>query len=111
MNGDAMMPLKTLSATLKLGHGTEGWNLSEHPSEGDWTPPRTFTSEVVFAAPFSYTPVVHIGLTGFDIDQAHTSRVVVRAVDISPTGFKTEVSTWLDSRVYGVEVAWLAIGP
>ena len=112
MNGDAMMPWKTLSATLSLGLGTEGWNLAEHPAEGThWTEPRTFTTEVFFAAPFAYTPVVHLGLTGFDIDQAYTARLSVRALDITPSGFKAEVSTWLDSRVYGVEVTWLAIGP
>ncbi len=111
MNGDTMMPWKTLSATLNVGTSTEGWNLAGPAHGEEWEAPRSFYTEVFFAAPFAYPPVVHLSLTGFDIDQAYTSRLVVRALDITANGFKAEISTWHDSRVYSTEVAWLAIGP
>lgn len=104
------MPWKTLSATLSVGSGTDGWNLAEHPGEV-LDEPRTFTSEVWFASAFSAPPAVLVSLTGFDLDQRHSARVSVRAVDITASGFKVQISTWHDSRVYGTEVSWLAIGP
>ncbi len=108
MNGE-WMPWKTFSSSLSVGLGTDGWNLADiNPEELD--KPRVFVAEVFFATPFVGAPVVHIGLTGFDIDQRHTARVSVRATEITPGGFKVEISTWMDSRIYSVEAAWLAIG-
>ncbi len=105
-----MMPWKTLAATLVVGSSTEGWNLAEHP--GDLLDqPRTFTADVYFAAPFTAPPAVQIGLTGFDMDQRDSARLSVRVTDISAEGFKVQITTWHDSRVYSVEATWLAIGP
>jgi H-type lectin domain-containing protein len=109
MNGEPLMPWKTLSATLSVGTSTEGWNLSEHPGE-EMDKPRVFVVDVFFAAPFVTAPVVHLGLTGFDIDRQHSARLGIRVSEITNYGFKAEISTWHDSRVYSVQAAWLAIG-
>lgn len=106
-----MDPLQILSASVGVGVLTPDWNLdrvepgdSEHES-------RRYTVEVFFAAPFNYTPVVTLSLTGFDIDQRDGGRVSLKAHNVNPGGFTAEISTWHGSRVYAVEFNWLAIGP
>ncbi len=104
-----MTPWQILSSNLSVGYRTEGWNLSELTSEtiqGE----RVFAYEVFFATPFLSQPVVNVGLTGFDIDQRTSGRISVKAVEITSHGFKIEVSTWLNSRVYSADISWLAIG-
>ena len=104
-----MQPWKSLSASLQLGTLTEGWNLAEPPADGA-EDARVFRYTVFFAAPFDAPPVVHLGLTGFDLDQRDSSRLILRATEISTTGFVVEIATWRDTRVYSVEFSWLALG-
>lgn len=102
---DQWTPWSILSATGGVGVTTEGWNLAESAEE-----PRTFITEVVFSASFQSVPVVQLALTGFDMDQRDSARISLKAVEVKPSGFKVEISTWLDTRVYAVEFSWLAIG-
>lgn len=102
---DQWTPWNLLSATASVGITTDGWNLAEGSDE-----PRAFIVEVTFSQPFQSVPVVHLGLTGFDMDQRDSGRLCLRAADITATGFKVEISTWLDTRVYAAEFSWLAIG-
>ena len=104
-----MQPWKSLSASLQLGTLTEGWNLAEPPAD-DPEAIRVFRFTVFFANPFDAPPVVHLGLTGFDFDQRDSSRVSLRAAEISTTGFVAEIGTWRETRVYSVEFSWLALG-
>jgi hypothetical protein len=104
------MPWKSLAATVNVGVATEGWNLAEF-NGADFDKPRIFTVDVYFSAPFTIVPVVQLALSGFDIDRHHSARLSIRAVDISTHGFKAEIGTWSDTRVYSVEATWLAIGP
>ena len=104
-----MQPWKSLSASLQLGALTEGWNLAEPLADGA-EDARVFRYTVFFAAPFDAPPVVHLGLTGFDLDQRDSSRLILRATEISTTGFVVEIATWRDTRVYSVEFSWLALG-
>ncbi len=104
-----LLPWKSLSASIQIGELTEGWNLIEPPAE-DANAARVFRFAVYFSSPFEAPPLVHLGLTGFDLDQRDSSRVSLRASDITPTGFVAEVATWRDTRVYSVEFNWLALG-
>ncbi len=106
---DGMMPWRVLSATLNAGTMTEGWNLHE-AGEDCAQAPRVFTVDVIFGMPFVLPPVIQVSLTGFDLDQAHTARLKVTAKDITAEGFKVDITTWEDSRVYFAEFTWLAIG-
>ncbi len=106
MNGS--LPLKTLSSSVCIGWQTEGWNLDA--AADDTEADRTFDFEVPFATPFSAPPVVHVGLTGFDIDQCSSGRLRLILVSITETGFRVQLSTWCDSRVYSTDFQWLAIG-
>lgn len=104
-----MKPWKTLSATVHVGSLTAGWNLATPPPEyrDEY---RTFRFKVSFSSPFDAPPVLHLGLTGLDIDQRDTSRVNVSAAEITKTGFTAVITTWRETRVYSVAFSWLAIG-
>jgi hypothetical protein len=104
-----LLPWKSLSASFQIGALTEGWNLAEPPSE-ESEEARVFLFPVYFASHFASAPVVQLALTGFDIDQRDSSRLNVRAVDVTPAGFTAEISTWRDTRVYSVSLGWLALG-
>jgi hypothetical protein len=106
----SLTPWKVLSGSLTLGHETEGWSLADHAPWGEDSV-RTFTLPVSFASGFADVPVVQMALTGFDIDQRHTARISTRATNITAEGFLAEITTWADTRVYAVELGWLAIGP
>jgi hypothetical protein len=105
-------PLSILSATLNVGVLTEGWNLADLPDdplEPDCY--RQFRVSVGFDFPFSAPPVVHAGLTGFDVDNASSARLSVAIATITAEGFEVVISSWRDTRVYSTEISWLAIGP
>ncbi|HQW27754.1 MAG: H-type lectin domain-containing protein [Verrucomicrobiales bacterium] len=107
MNDD-YLPWKILSATVVVGTETENWNLAIPADEEDSA--RCFTLEIYFATPFTTPPVVHLGLTGFDIDQCSSGRIKVVTEAVTTDGFLAKISTWRSSRVYSVEFNWLAVG-
>jgi hypothetical protein len=104
-----LQPWKSLSASLQVGVLTEGWNLATPPAEST-EESRVFRFTVYFSQPFESSPVVHLGLTGFDLDQRDSNRLSLRVAEITPAGFVAEISTWRDTRVYSVEFSWLALG-
>ncbi len=110
MPNASLLPWKSLAATVSLdASACEGWTLADPPWEGVQAR-RALEIKVAFANPFTAAPVVHLGLTGFDIDKWHTARISLRVGEVTPEGFHVHVATWADSRVYAVEFAWLAIG-
>lgn len=108
----SLIPWKTLSHSVSLGQETEGWTLATtlDLAEGETAGLRTFRYEVFFESAFEFPPVVSVGLAGFDIDQRTSARVRLTTPVITTTGFTLEVSTWLDTLVYGVDFNWLAVG-
>jgi hypothetical protein len=106
---DSPVPWNLLSSNLTVGQLTEGWNLAEWPADPEKE--RSFIVEVVFAAPFSSIPVVHLGLTGLDTDQRDSPRLKVHADSITASGFQAVITTWSTTRVFAVSLQWLAIGP
>ena len=69
-----------------------------------------FRGRVEFERRFSACPVVQLGVTGFDIDNGANARLNVSVVAVDEQGFDVEVRTWWDSRLWSVELSWLAIG-
>jgi len=100
-------PLRILSAVVPLGVSLPGWSLLE-PSGGEQS--RTFTYSVTFDVPFSAAPVVHLGVVGLDAGKDDNLRLKVRAEAITSTGFDLIAETWLHTRLWSVDVSWLAIG-
>ncbi|MFC5453672.1 H-type lectin domain-containing protein [Prosthecobacter fluviatilis] len=102
------VPWKVLSSHVGVGILTPGWTLDVvYP---DFAEPREFVLDVVFDSSFSSIPVVHLGLTGFDMDRRESSRLTLKAQNITESGFQAVISTWDASRVFSVEFNWLAIG-
>lgn len=102
------VPWQVLSSHLGVGIFSEGWTLNVCEDEAEEV--RHFCVNIVFASAFTAVPVVHLGLTGFDTDQRDSSRLTLKAENITPSGFSAVISTWAASRVYAVEFDWLAIG-
>ena len=101
-------PWKVVSAQVSVGVLTEGWNLSTIDPDDDGV--RNFIVDIAFDVPFTYPPVVHLGLTGFDIDQRDSARLSVRAENITNSGFQATLVTWAHTRVFGADFQWIAIG-
>ncbi|WP_240558570.1 H-type lectin domain-containing protein [Paracoccus contaminans] len=65
---------------------------------------------VAFSTPFRDQPLVHLGLSMWDIAGDTNQRVEVGAEGVSAEGFTIVFATWGDTRVARVRVSWLAIG-
>lgn len=106
---NALLPLKMCSAEITLDQYLPGWRLAriEYIASPQ---PRSFEHYIKFDDPFAYTPLVYAGISGFDIDNRDTGRLSVRIEEITITGFKLVIQTWMHTRVYMVEVSWFALG-
>lgn len=104
------VPWKVLSSNVSVNVLTEGWTLA-CPDAGAEEEIRKFIVDVIFDTAFSAVPVVQLGLSGFDIDQRDSARLILKAECISEYGFQATITTWAGSRVYAAEFNWLAIGP
>jgi hypothetical protein len=100
-------PLNFLAGSQTLGYLNEGWTLDDAPHG---SPERSFRSRVAFERAFTSTPLVHLGIAGFDVSNQDSARVASRVENVSPEGFDIVLGTWLHTRVWRVDVNWLAIG-
>jgi hypothetical protein len=105
----ALMPLKMASACIALDQFQEAFTLAQ-PGEEAGDGYRSCSVYVEFESAFDTVPLVHVGLAGFDIDNCDTARLGVQVRTIYTTGFDLLVETWRATRVYGVQVNWLAMG-
>ena len=103
----AVEPLVFLAGVNTFGMEDEGWELSDLNEEED---KRVFKSAVLFNQAFRSGPVVHVGLAGLDVSNHDSARLKVRAENISTQGFDVVIETWLNSKVWSVDVSWLAVG-
>jgi len=71
---------------------------------------REFRTRVTFQLPFANVPMVHVGLSGFDIDYRDAARLTVRAANIGPAGFEPVLANWMGTRVYRADIGWIALG-
>jgi hypothetical protein len=99
-------PLTLLSATVVLNASLEGWSLLEPSSQTE----RTFQHFVSFDRPFWTPPVVQVALVGLDVSKDDNLRIRVGARDITVAGFTLFAETWLNTKIWAVEVSWLAVG-
>jgi hypothetical protein len=101
-----LVPLSMLSAVTVLDSNLEGWTLLDVPAEET----RAFQYDVTFEQPFAAAPLVNVAISGLDVGNQDAARLRLRAVDIHPGGFSIRAETWLNTRVWSVDVSWLAIG-
>ena len=103
-----MLPLNMLAGAARFDASQPSWTLLDPPArEGS---PRMFRGRVEFERSFSAVPVVQIGVTGFDIGNGANARLNVAVVGVEAQGFDVEVRTWWDSRLWSVDLSWIAIG-
>jgi hypothetical protein len=101
-----VLPLKIAASVTRLSSSEPDWTLLDPAVDGA----RRYVARVRFEQPFVQTPVVHTGLAGFDIENGDAARIKLRANAVGPDGFDVEVETWFGTRVWSVDVSWLAIG-
>ena len=102
-------PLNLLSAVVVLDRSLEGWTLLDPPSD-DLSKSRVFMYPVTFDRPFAAPPIVQVGLVGLDASKDSNLRVRLRPVDITAAGFVVRAETWWDTRLWSIDVSWLAVG-
>lgn len=81
--------------------------LDQYPEEDGI---RLFRFHVFFNGAFPNAPLVHLGITGFDIAHDEAARLTATVENVTTEGFDIVLSTWLASRLWRVDVNWLAIG-
>lgn len=101
-----LVPFTVLSAVASLSSELEGWTLLENANERL----RKYRCVVEFEQKFVTAPVVHVGIAALDTSNDANLRVRVRAIDVTTQGFVIEAETWFNSKVWAVDVSWLAIG-
>jgi len=104
-----IVPLTMRSAVVELDQSTPDWQLAR-PGERRAAQAREFRTYVTFELPFANVPMVHVGLSGFDIDNRDSARLTVRAENIGPAGFDLVLATWMGTRVYRADISWIALG-
>lgn len=100
----------TPAPAIEQGDVSKGYYQTGHPLElGVPVERRSDQIRVDFpAGRFAKVPKVHVMLNSIDTDQAVNTRISVQATSVTQSGFSVEVSTWADSKVYGVGVSWIA---
>lgn len=83
------------------------WVLLDVPAENH---DRVFERYVRFDQTFSEKPLIQVSLVGFDIDNSRNARLSISAENITADGFSLRIRTWLNTRMWSVEVSWLAMG-
>ncbi|KAJ7837369.1 hypothetical protein B0H14DRAFT_3087255 [Mycena olivaceomarginata] len=75
---------------------------------GDYTTAQGYSGSIVFPAAFDHTPTILTAFQKFDLDHEQNMRVAV-STNTSTTAMDWEIDTWSGSRLYEVEVAYLAL--
>jgi hypothetical protein len=101
-----VLPLKIAAAVARFDSEHLGWRLLDPHSDA----PRSYATRIEFESPFQFSPVVHVGVSGFDIENSDAARLRVRVTHVDQSGFEVELETWLATRIWSVDVSWLAIG-
>jgi len=71
---------------------------------------RTARAKIKFSSPFRTPPIVHVGLSMWDMDQKTNARADISAEKITLSGFEAVFKTWGDTRVARVRASWTAFG-
>ena len=95
-----------LAGTETLGSHQQAWDFDDLGDGGA----RSFRQYVAFQRAFRHAPLVHLGIAGFDIANQDAARLTATVANVTPDGFEVVLSTWLHTRMWRVDVNWLALG-
>ena len=102
-----VVPLSMSAGVNRFGAEDPGWPFMGPPSKRN---NRIFTARIEFERAFANPPIVHLGLTGFDISNGDWARLEVRVGAIDATGFEVIAETWYATQIWSFRVSWLALG-
>jgi hypothetical protein len=100
----ALGQTKVLSGKWSASDYTEGYTLAEH--EGD----RSVTISVNFLDPFENKPDVILGVIQLDATSESNVRYKVEALSVSRDAMTIKISTWAETKIYGIAGYWMAHG-
>ncbi len=89
------------SGTWYAGVG-EGFTLDKGTGE------RIVTISVEFPQSFEKRPTVTVGVNRLDTDKGTNTRFNVQATSVSRDGFTLKITTWGDTKIYGIGGFWIA---
>lgn len=83
----------------------------EHDGEM-WTGngPREYSKFVRFKQSFLSPPLVHVGISMWDMSNRANARADLQTAYIKLNGFKVVFRTWGDSKIARIRVGWMAMG-
>ena len=90
------------SGTFKASYTDKGYTLDKSSGE------RTFLVEVEFPVPFDKKPKVVVSVNTLDADGLFNTRYKVEAISMGRDNFTIKISTWADSKIYGIGGGWVA---
>jgi hypothetical protein len=104
----SVLPLAFAAGAARFDQSQPGWTLLDQGLESGGF--RAFTGHIAFERAFATPPVVQVGITGFDIDHRDNARLNVGIIGIDENGFQLTLRTWWNTRLWSVDLNWIAIG-
>ena len=95
---------KVLSGKWGASKSTEGYTLADNSGE------RSVTISVNFLDPFENKPDVTLGVTLLDATSEKNVRYRVETLSVSRDAMTIKISTWSDTKIFGISGYWLAHG-
>ncbi|MBE0570679.1 MAG: H-type lectin domain-containing protein [Ignavibacteriaceae bacterium] len=95
---------KVLSGYWGASKTVEGYTLADN--SGD----RSVTITVNFLEPFENKPEVTLAVTLLDATAEKNVRYKVEALSVSRDAMTIKISTWADTKIFGISGYWLAHG-
>ncbi len=90
------------SGTWSASESTEGYTLSTNQGS------RNMLVTVEFPEPFDTKPDVIVGVTLLDATSEKNVRFKVEAMSVSRDAMTVRISTWADTKIFGVSGFWMA---
>jgi len=93
---------KFLTGKYTVNYNNSGYTLDKNTGE------RSYTMEVNFLNPFEKRPEVVVTISLLDADKGTNVRYNVETTGVSRDGFTLKISTWGDSKIFGLGGTWIA---
>ncbi|WP_437894469.1 H-type lectin domain-containing protein [Sorangium sp. So ce124] len=74
----------------------------------DGSGPRVFRKTILVGLPYGGGVAAHASIAHINIDNNAVARLDVGTENVTTKSFDVVISTWADTRIYGVAVTWIA---
>ena len=98
----ALGQTKVQSGTWGANSSTTGYTLSENEGE------RNVVISVNFLDPFESKPDVILSVTKLDATSEKNVRYNVTSLSVSRDAMTIKISTWADTKIFGINGYWMA---